>query len=110
MNGVHDMGGMTDFGPVIREQDEPVFHADWERRVLGIVRNIVDPRYNWDEFRYAIERLDPVVYLSSSYYERWLSALERFLVEKGVVTHAELQERTEGYAPQPGIPPVQVAA
>jgi len=103
MNGVHDMGGMTDFGPVRPEADEPLFHAEWERRVLGMVRNIVDGRYNWDEFRFAIERLDPLVYLSSSYYERWLTALERYLVEKGIVTEAELRERTKNVAPRPGM-------
>ena len=33
MNGVHDIGGMHGFGPIVREDDEPVFHADWEARV-----------------------------------------------------------------------------
>lgn len=103
MNGIHDMGGMTDFGPVRLEPDEPPFHADWERRVLGMVRNVIDGAYNWDEFRFAIERLDPVVYLSASYYERWLTALERYLVEKGVVDEEELRERTAGAAPRPGL-------
>jgi len=27
MNGVHDMGGMDGFGPVVREANEPVFHS-----------------------------------------------------------------------------------
>jgi nitrile hydratase len=36
MNGIHDLGGMTCFGPVRREADEPTFHADWERRVFGM--------------------------------------------------------------------------
>ena len=27
MNGVHDMGGLQDMGPVQHEKDEPVFHA-----------------------------------------------------------------------------------
>jgi nitrile hydratase len=103
MNGVHDLGGMTDFGPIEREENEPAFHAEWERRVFGLVRGIIDERYNWDEFRFAIERLDPVVYLSSSYYERWLSALERYLVEKGVVSEEELRQRTAAAAPRPGI-------
>jgi nitrile hydratase len=110
MNGVHDMGGMTDFGPIRPEIDEPLFHADWERRVFGMVRNVVDKRYNWDEFRFAIERLDPVVYLSASYYERWLSALERHLIEKGVLSEAELRERTAGAAPRPGVPSPAEAA
>ena len=37
MNGVHDTGGQTCFGPIIRESDEPVFHADWERRVFAMM-------------------------------------------------------------------------
>jgi nitrile hydratase beta subunit len=110
MNGVHDMGGMTDFGPVIREANEPVFHADWERQVFGMVRNVIDKRYNWDEFRSAIERLAPIVYLSSSYYERWLAALERYLIEKGVVSEQELRARTEGSAPESGLPPFDMSA
>jgi nitrile hydratase subunit beta len=36
MNGVHDMGGMHGLGPVEREEREPVFHEQWERRVLGM--------------------------------------------------------------------------
>ena len=27
MNGVHDMGGMHGFGPIVREENEPLFHA-----------------------------------------------------------------------------------
>ena len=36
MNGMHDLGGLTCFGPVEREDDEPVFHDDWERRVFAL--------------------------------------------------------------------------
>ena len=36
MNGVHDMGGLQGFGPVQIEADEPLFHAAWERRALGL--------------------------------------------------------------------------
>ncbi len=106
MNGVHDMGGMAGFGPIEIEQHEPLFHAAWEARVRGMVYAVVDERYNWDEFRYAIERVDPVVYLSSSYYERWLTALERYVIEKGVIAETELRARSVGAAPQPGTPPL----
>jgi nitrile hydratase beta subunit len=91
MNGVHDMGGMDGFGPVIPEQNEPVFHADWERRMyalLVVARRAA--RANIDEFRHAIERIPPVRYLASSYYERWLAAAETLLVEHGVVTRKQL--------------------
>lgn len=35
MNGVHDMGGLQNFGPVVPEVDEPPFHAEWEKRALA---------------------------------------------------------------------------
>ena len=38
MNGVHDMGGMQDFGPIQPEKNEPVFHESWEGRVLAMGR------------------------------------------------------------------------
>ena len=40
MNGVHDMGGMQDMGPVQEEQNEPVFHHPWEGRVFAITRSM----------------------------------------------------------------------
>lgn len=109
MNGVHDMGGMTDFGPVRPEAHEPVFHAEWERRVFGMVRIIIDGQYNWDEFRFAIERIDPVAYLSSSYYERWLTALERYLTEKGVVSVDDFRHALDGWTQAPGTAVPQAA-
>jgi nitrile hydratase beta subunit len=92
MNGIHDMGGMDGFGAVVREQNEPVFHANWERRVyaLAVGLRMGAIRVNGDEFRHAIERIPPGQYLASSYYERWLSAAETLLVDRGVITREEL--------------------
>ena len=44
MNGVHDLGGMQGFGPVEREENEPVFHAPWEAAMLAIMRAGGAPR------------------------------------------------------------------
>jgi len=91
MNGVHDMGGMDGFGPVVREANEPVFHAGWERRLFAMVNLAMRAAgVNIDEFRHAIERIPPGKYLASSYYERWLAALETLLVERGIITREEL--------------------
>ena len=90
MNGVHDMGGMTCFGPVIREKDEPLFHAPWERRVFAMTMLSMGRLDTLDAFRHAIERMDPAHYLESSYYEHWLTGLETLAVEKGVLTPEEL--------------------
>lgn len=102
MNGVHDMGGMHGFGPVPREEDEPVFHAPWEGRLFGITRavgshDIHSPR----GMRFALESMDPARYLSSSYYERWLHVTEKALLSKGLLTAEELDARTEFFAQRP---------
>ncbi len=91
MNGAHDLGGMHGFGPIAPEANEPVFHADWERRVFGIEQAIaVKLSRNGDAFRHAVERMEPALYLSTSYYEHWLHAIETRLLETGLVTRAEL--------------------
>ncbi|MBE7636119.1 nitrile hydratase subunit beta [Sneathiella sp. P13V-1] len=91
MDGVHDMGGMHGMGPVEQEENEPVFHGEWEQRMFAMnnavsalgVRNI-------DESRHARERMNPGKYLSSSYYEIWLDGLVRILSEKGLISEEEL--------------------
>ncbi len=90
MNGIHDLGGMHGFGPVMPEPGEPVFHADWERRVFGMATALFAQLRNGDAFRHAIERMDPECYLATSYYEHWLHAIETLLLERGIITRAEL--------------------
>lgn len=105
MNGVHDLGGMHGFGPVPYEKDEPVFHAIWEGRLYGLRRALAVPLFrSTDDFRYALERLEPARYLASSYYERWLAVVERALVEKGLVTAGEIEARTAHYQQDPEAP------
>src|SRR3954468_5932781 len=108
MNGAHDMGGMHGFGPVVREENEPVFHADWERTVCAMNRAIrARGLINIDESRHGIERMPPAEYLAASYYERWLSSLERNLVDKGIVTREELASRAALLAEHPDTPTPQ---
>ena len=93
MNGAHDLGGMHGLGPIDAEPEaqEPVFHADWERRVFGLVRLAgALGKWNGDMSRHARERQHPVAYLRHSYYENWLVGVEKLLVETGLVTAAEL--------------------
>jgi nitrile hydratase len=90
VNGVHDMGGMHGFGPVIAERNEPVFHARWEATVRAIVDRTRGRYFSWDEFRRVMERMPADAYVRASYYEKWLYAAESILKEKGVVTADEL--------------------
>ena len=90
MNGVHDMGGAHGFGEVPVD-DDVRFHAEWERIVYGMDKAIrARGLNNIDEKRHAVERIDPATYLGSSYFERWLAALETNLLETGAVTADEL--------------------
>ena len=102
MNGVHDMGGMDGFGPVMPEPNEPVFHAEWERRVLAINRAMGYSRsWNGDISRHAKEILPPQVYLASPYYWRWALGLEQMLIDNGLV---DADEFAAGHALRPGKP------
>ncbi len=93
MNGGHDLGGMHGLGPIDAEPEtaEPVFHAQWERRVFALVRaTSVLGRWTGDMSRHARERQHPANYLRNSYYENWLAGLRKLLVEKGLLTPEEL--------------------
>jgi nitrile hydratase len=90
MNGIHDMGGMQDMGPVRPEKNEPVFHAAWEGRVFAMVLAI-DGDWPGGSGRYQRELIPPADYLRMSYYERWLTGLSELLLKSGMVTRAELE-------------------
>ncbi|HVN43719.1 MAG TPA: nitrile hydratase subunit beta [Steroidobacteraceae bacterium] len=93
MNGIHDMGGLQDMGPVRIEKDEPVFHAPWEGRVYAMY-NAIDGGWPAGSGRYERELIPPAEYLRMSYYERWLHSLSELLVKNGLVTRAELASGT----------------
>ena len=95
MDGVHDLGGVQGFGGVEIEPEEPVFHEDWERRACGLTMAAMATGHLNGRFRHAIERMDPAWYLASSYYEHWLVATATGLVEAGVITQDELDERLQ---------------
>jgi nitrile hydratase len=100
MNGVHDMGGQQGFGPVLLEKAEPLFHANWESRAMAItVAMGASGQWNIDLSRAARESLPPAIYLSSSYYEIWIRALEKLMLERNMVTQAELQAGQQLTAP-----------
>jgi nitrile hydratase beta subunit len=92
MNGVHDMGGMQNFGAIPREENEPVFHAPWEGRIWAL-RQALKPwgKWNADASRYASSMIPPAEYLRMSYYERQAAALEELLVASGLATRAEIE-------------------
>jgi nitrile hydratase subunit beta len=91
VNGAHDMGGAHGFGFIAAEVDEPVFHSEWERRVLALTLAMgAAGGWNLDAVRYARENRRPAEYLGMSYYEIWLAGLETLLLQRGLVTRDEI--------------------
>ena len=100
MDGMHDLGGKQGFGPVRHSPQAQVFHADWEKRVNAMYSLAVKQGvFNMDEYRHAIERMEPRHYLAAGYYERTLTSLATLCVEKGLVTRDELERRSQGAFP-----------
>ncbi|MCJ8518359.1 nitrile hydratase [Pseudorhizobium tarimense] len=92
MNGPHDLGGQMGFGPVAPEPDEPYFHANWEKRALGITLSCgAFGAWMIDESRHARENVPPGDYLKASYYEIWIRALETLLERHGFATAQEIE-------------------
>lgn len=103
MNSGHDLGGMQGFGPVQPEPLKPVFHADWEGKALALTLAMAaSGKWNLDKSRHARESLPPPQYLTSSYYQIWLAALEKLMVSEGLVTPDEMD------AGQQKVPPIDV--
>jgi hypothetical protein len=88
LGGVQDMGGSPG-GPIDRGQHEV---EDWERLADAITGALgAKGLQSTDQHRRAIESLEE--YRDLSYYERWVAATEKLLVEKGVLTGDEIDER-----------------
>jgi nitrile hydratase len=97
MNSVHDFGGMQCYGPVIHDNGgEPTFRHDWERRTFAIHLLVqLEGMMCGDECRHEMEKMNPVHYLESAYYEHWMHATEMLLLSKGILTQQELDSRTQ---------------
>lgn len=88
----HDVGG-DPAGPVDTHEHTPTMT---ERRIDAMMQLLrVKPRAFWvtDENRRTIESLSPATYRDSSYYQKWCLAMRSLLVEKGVLTDAEIDAK-----------------
>ncbi len=106
MNGIHDIGGMQNFGAIPYERDEPVFHEAWEGRMVGMRFGTGALRLttSLDQSRYLTETMDPALYLNAAYFERWLLNFEDSLISKGYLTAEELHARMQHYRDNPDAP------
>ncbi len=100
MDGIHDLGGRQGFGRIRYAPNAPAFHAPWEVRLNALYSVAVKLGiFNMDEYRHAIERMEPRHYLTAGYYERTLTSLATLGVEKGVWSSEELERRAGGRFP-----------
>lgn len=80
-----------------RKNGELVFEDTWEGRAFGLATAMHEGRlFEWEEFRGRL--IEEITHadkhgVESSYYERWLDAFERLLVEKGLLSREELDAR-----------------
>jgi nitrile hydratase accessory protein len=79
----------------------PTFDADWQRRAFGVAVALSEfGHYPWGAFQQQLitaiggwESTPESDRGSWQYYEHWLTALERVLVEQGLVEPDELPDR-----------------
>jgi nitrile hydratase accessory protein len=87
-----EIADMRGPGALPRDNGELVFAAPWEGRVLAMAIGVVGSLdLAWDEFRV---RLIAEIAADSErpYYESWLAALERLVVELGAVPADKLAD------------------
>ena len=86
------------------EPNEPVFHAEWERRAFAITLAMGDARRL--EHRHVALRprgsLRPQDYLCKSYYQIWLAGLERLMLERGLIAVRRDRSRQAAASGQTG--------
>lgn len=105
MNGIHDVGAADGFGPINIEVDEPVWHAEWEKAAFSFFPQTAAAGYfNLDEFRAAIEQMNPVDYMTTPYYAHWMHAFEIYLNRNDSSFAEELERRTKAYLEDPSRP------
>jgi len=98
--GIHDLGGKQGHGPVVVEEDEPVWHEPWEGRTFGLMGAVsMHGLLSGPTFRHGIERMEPGHYLTSSYYEHWFTSVATLLVEQGRIDLDDLEARAGGRVP-----------
>lgn len=87
-----------------RSNGELVFEEPWQARVFGVAVGLVrEQELDWEEFPgrlieeiAAWEREHPGAAGDAyGYYERWYSALERLVLERGLATRAEIDQEVQ---------------
>jgi nitrile hydratase accessory protein len=84
-----------------RKSGEPIFHSPWEKRAFGMAVALCDKGLvPFDDLRWRVaaaistwERANAGQELKFSFFERWLLALERLVIDRGLISREELSRR-----------------
>ena len=88
-----------------RDQGGPVFAEPWQAQAFALAVKLSEQgHFTWTEWAAALaEELKSAADHGESddgthYYEHWLAALERLVVEKGLTDREAMHERKEAWA------------
>jgi len=94
-----DLGGRDGYGPVLPEAEGELFHAHWQARALALTLAMgATGAWNIDASRSARETLPD--YARLSYYQIWLGALRKLMVERAMLFDDELVAGRGLHAPR----------
>ena len=92
---IHDRGGWPDDRPIDRTEHDL---EDWELLVDALMQALTGGGVmTVDELRRGVESMERWRYEHASYYDRWITSIEKILVERGVFTGADVDERVAQY-------------
>lgn len=82
------------------ESDEPVFHAPWEAKAFAIVNQLAAKAYcswpEWTDYLAAeITATEQDAPGSKAYYEQWIAACEKLLIEKGIIEAQAINKKID---------------
>ena len=105
-NGSHELAASLQLGTAQRWKTSSILlslvWAPWEARAFGIAVALNESGvYPWRDFSHALAMEIAAAErdgIPSSYYERWLAAMEKLAMAKGLITPVELEKRTAEYA------------
>jgi hypothetical protein len=100
--GHHDLGGTPGGGEIDRAEHQL---EDWEI-LADAVNQALGAKgiRRTDELRRAREQMDPDLYRSMSYYERWIASAETILIEKKILTREEVDRKVAEFEKRWGNP------
>lgn len=106
---VTSMMGQSDSPP--RFNGKLCFSTGWERQAFGVALALSKAgHFDWEDFRQQLigaigewENTHPTDDASWSYYDCWITALERLLIAERLVSPDEIAERSASPAAEPDV-------